>query len=84
MTTRRIVGITLALIGGVMASTYVVGLLDPTGTQLADDADPFGSPRSLLSGGFGLLLSVGAALFGAWLIFSSRRAGRQASGDEHR
>jgi hypothetical protein len=69
----RIVGLFL-LIGGLIA--VAVGLLciiDPVGCKMADDADPFGTPPSLLSSLLILLVYLGVSGVGAFLVWKSGR-----------
>ena len=69
----RIFGLFL-LIGGLVATG--VGLLciiDPVGCKMADDADPFGTPPSLLSSLLILLVYLGVSGVGAFLIWKSGR-----------
>jgi hypothetical protein len=69
----RIFGL-LLLIGGLVATG--VGLLciiDPVGCKLADDADPFGTPPSLLSSLLILLVYLGVSGVGAFLVWKSGR-----------
>ena len=69
MTTRQIVGVLLLAIGGIAAVVYGLGLIDPTGTKMADDGDPFGTPPPWQEGAIGLVVSLAVAVFGGWLTY---------------
>ena len=46
-----------------------VALIDPTGTKMADDLDPFGAPPSRLGSGLLGLVSVGLFFLGKHVVF---------------
>ena len=64
----------LSLLGSGVA---VIAILDPVGTKMADDNDPFGIPPSL-SQSFGMLaVSIAIGVLGAlliWLMYRRRNA----------
>ena len=72
MTTRRTVGVLLLAIGGIAAVIYVLGLIDPVGTKMSDDGDPFGTPTSWQHGAIGLVVSLAVASIGGWLTYFGR------------
>jgi hypothetical protein len=69
----RIPGLALTMLGSCSALIAVVALLDPVGTKLADDGDPFGVPASPLASWMLLTASVLVAALGRRFI---RRSGR--------
>jgi hypothetical protein len=46
---RKTLGVLMALFGALFLLLAVVGLIDPKGTKMADDNDPFGKPPSWVS-----------------------------------
>jgi hypothetical protein len=59
------VWVVTALIGLLLAAVSVLALVDPEGTKMADDADPFGTPPSRMSS----LIRLGvAALLVVWPV----------------
>lgn len=82
MTTRRIVGILLIVIGGVAGVVYAMGIIDPVGTKMADDGDPFGAAPSWQTGTIGLVVSLAVAGMGSWLTVSRRPKSRQPEGGD--
>jgi hypothetical protein len=44
MTMKTIAAILLLLTAGVLAVFELIALIDPRGTKMADDGDPFGAP----------------------------------------
>jgi hypothetical protein len=69
---RRAVGVCLIGLALVISLVGLGALLDPVGTKLADDGDPFGDPGSPLAPvvllAAGLVLGAG----GIWLARSRR------------
>ena len=61
------------LLGAVAALVFGLALIDPVGTQAANDADPFGTPPSTVSSLTGLAVAVAAKIGGIALILLSRR-----------
>ena len=61
-------------LGGVVFA--VIGIIDPVGAKLSDDADPFGVPRSLFHSLLVLAVYVGVCAAGAFLLWSSFRKRR--------
>lgn len=63
-------GCLFMLVGVLGVGFGVLGILDPVGTKMADDGDPFGTPHTLtesltITGIYALVL-----LFGLWLMFA--------------
>ena len=75
MRIRRVLGVILMVIGGIATPVCVLGLMDPVGTKMADDGDPFGAPPSTTSGVIGVGLSLAVVVVGVWLY-------RRATGDQ--
>ncbi len=69
-----LVGLTLATIGLLGTLVAAFSMLDPTGAQLANDADPFGAPPSLVEQLLSLGLCVALTVGGAFLVL---RVGRK-------
>jgi hypothetical protein len=65
--------ILLAIVGLIVIGVAVIGILEPIGTQMANDADPFGQPPPLWHGmilmGFGLACIATSA----YLLSRSKR-----------
>lgn len=82
-------GILMILFGLAGTIGGVVAILDPVGTQMSNDADPFGTPPSLQSS---LALTAAEAAVGlaggalvVWMLGGRRRKSRdsaQAAGQE--
>ena len=70
---RFIIGPLLTFIGVVFSVVSLVALVDPVGTQMADDSNPFGPPPPWYAAVIGGILSAGLATGGIWLL--RRRAG---------
>jgi hypothetical protein len=64
---RRIGGALLATLGAATVVMFGWALLDPSGAQHSNDADPFGPPP-ITSWTVGLLCGVGLIVVGAWLM----------------
>lgn len=73
----RILGVLTSALGLCGSLFAVLALLDPAGTQLANDHDPFGTPPS--TGEVSASLAVWLALLGIglWLSFPRRRGKRR-------
>jgi hypothetical protein len=68
---RMTLGVGVFGIGALVALMALVALIDPVGTKMADDANPFGKPEIAVS----LVLLVagcGALVVGGWLARPSR------------
>jgi len=74
----RILGATLALVAALVLFLSIVALIDPVGTKMADDNDPFGTldpwyvPAGMAVGSLGV---VGAGL---WLLVRRSKPGHGA------
>lgn len=77
MRATKIVGAILGLIlfvGGFLGvAVALFAILDPAGTQMADDANPFGPPRSLPSSVTTLVFYLGVCAIGFFLTWRSLR-----------
>jgi hypothetical protein len=69
-----------AIAGGVLRVAGVAGsgvgvfaLIDPRGTQMSNDADPFGAPPSVLDSSFMVCVYLLVAGVGAFLLWRSLR-----------
>ena len=67
-----IAGVVLLSVGLVATVIYGIGLLDPAGTKMADDGDPFGPPPPWQFGAVGLLVSLAVAGAGCYLAYMGR------------
>jgi hypothetical protein len=68
-----LLGWLIILFGFLGLGLSVVALLDPVGTKMADDSDPFGTPPSLIESLFSTLISVGIFSLGIWLVVKSSK-----------
>jgi hypothetical protein len=66
-------GLGLSLFGVIGVLVGIVALLDPVGTKMADDGDPFGTPPTTTESLLMLLAYVGLAGVGAWLTWRGGR-----------
>jgi hypothetical protein len=77
MSAAKIVGAVLGLVllvGGFLGTAVsLFAILDPAGTQLADDSNPFGPPRSLLGSVSILAFYLVVCTTGIFLIWRSVR-----------
>jgi hypothetical protein len=46
----------------------ILGILDPVGSKMADDPDPFGPPPSTLESVTITLVYISITVFGVWLM----------------
>jgi hypothetical protein len=72
-TVLKLLGVSLSAIGLGSFIFGLFGLLDPQGSQLANDADPFGSPPPVWQFILQMGLSVAIFFAGAWLSFRKYR-----------
>ncbi len=75
---RSVFGLLLAFIGAVFFAVSVMALLDPVGTQMADDSNPFGTPPPWYAAALGILISGAVAGAGVWLLRRRVRTGERA------
>ena len=73
MAMRRLLGLVIVLVALIGLFLSIVELLDPVGTKMADDGDPFGPPEPWYVPATLLLLSVTFGGFGLWLLFRKSR-----------
>ena len=66
---QKFAGATLLLIGLVGSCLGIVEIVAPVGTKLADDRDPFGTPRTLGEAFGSTVPFVVVLLVGGFLIF---------------
>jgi hypothetical protein len=66
-------GLILLLIGFLGTAGSVFEIFDPAGSKMADDADPFGTPPSLLGSLVMLFISLCICGAGAFLMWRSGR-----------
>ena len=57
--------LTFGLLG---CAVSLFGIIDPSGSKLADDGDPFGTPPSIVSSLAVLIVYVAITAFGAYLL----------------
>lgn len=72
-----VLGLGVAIFGSLGILVSLVAIVDPIGTKMADDGDPFGVPPSMLGSVIVCLvyLSVcGAGVFVTWLSLRKRTA----------
>jgi len=63
----------LAVLGGLGVLTGVMWMIDPIGTQLSNDADPFAAPPTFEHSAWLTGASFGAFLLGGWLCVGLAR-----------
>lgn len=68
---RMTLGVGVFGIGALVALMALAGLIDPAGTKMADDANPFGKPEIAVSIVL-LVTGCGAMVGGGWLARPSR------------
>jgi hypothetical protein len=66
-------GLILLLVGFLGSAASLFEIFDPAGSKMADDADPFGTPPSLLSSLVILFISLCICGAGAFLTWRSAR-----------
>lgn len=71
--TWRVVGVVLIVLALIVGCVELLALVDPVGTKMADDADPFGPPPSAAGSAIGLLASVVIGALGVWLARPPKR-----------
>jgi hypothetical protein len=72
-------GLFLLLGGLVGTAVSLLAIIDPVGTKMADDGDPFGAPPSLVTSLSILLVYLGISSVGAFLVWSSVRKPRASA-----
>jgi hypothetical protein len=65
---RVSIGLVVALFGLLATGFGILGILDPVGTKMSDDSDPFGTPPSFLESMIRTLVFASITGFGVWLI----------------
>jgi len=60
-------GLSLLLFGALGTFVGIVAIVDPIGTKLADDGDPFGVPPTTTESAFMLLMYLALMSLGVWL-----------------
>ena len=73
-----IAGVSLLLVGLLGVSVSVVAIVDPVGTKMADDSDPFGTPPTTVESLLMLVLFLALSSLGAWLGWRGGRRGEPA------
>lgn len=71
-------GVGLLLLSLVACGVSLIAILDPVGTQMADDNNPFGLPPSRLYSVCALCVSVAIGAAGAYLVRRSSRSPKNA------
>jgi uncharacterized membrane protein YedE/YeeE len=69
---RKAFGALLLLAAGLFLALVVLALLDPAGTQLANDADPLGTPAGPKFYAAWFAVIAGFAGVGLWMILGGR------------
>ena len=69
----RVLGVVLALVAAVFLIVSLIALIDPVGTQMADDSDPFGPPIPWYGAAGMAIASTAVGAAGVWLAI--RRSG---------
>jgi hypothetical protein len=71
-------GLGLVILGSVGMFVSILAIIDPVGTKMADDNDPFGPPPTIERSLLMLLAFVVMAILGAWLSWRGGRKTRLA------
>lgn len=61
-------GVALCSIAVIMFLVGVLAVIDPVGTKMADDGDPFGKPLSHVCSSLICLAAIGMFMGGRWLM----------------
>ncbi|MBF0215853.1 MAG: hypothetical protein HQL30_02545 [Candidatus Omnitrophica bacterium] len=69
---RKIAGIVSIIIAVIGIIGGLLEILDPVGSKMADDADPFGTPPTLAQSIRFIVYSVLLGILGVWLFGLSR------------
>jgi hypothetical protein len=64
---KRFLGGFLIVAGIFIALNGVIACIDPMGTKVADDSDPFGAPTSRYESSAAVLFGLGICGAGRWL-----------------
>jgi hypothetical protein len=75
----RVSGLFLLISGLIGTAVALLSIIDPVASKMADDGDPFGTPPSLLSSASILLVYLGVAGIGAFLVWKSVRKPRASA-----
>jgi hypothetical protein len=75
----RVSGLFLLISGLIGTAVALLSIIDPVASKMADDGDPFGTPPSLLSSASILLVYLGVAGVGAFLVWTSVRKPRASA-----
>jgi hypothetical protein len=70
---RIVIGIVLFLFGFIGIVVGIIGLIDPVGSKMADDSDPFGTPPSFLESLLMTVVYFAIAGSGILLIWYKRK-----------
>jgi len=65
---RRAAGFLLLAVAPMVALVHVIGLLDPVGSKLSDDGDPFGTPPPASESIVALVVCAALVILGVWLV----------------
>jgi len=69
---RSIGGSLLLFSGSIGVLISILTILDPAGTKMADDGDPFGAPPSFWELGTALIVWLVVMILGLFLVFRLR------------
>jgi hypothetical protein len=68
-----VLGLVLLVVGFLGVAVSVFAILDPAGAKMADDANPFGAPPSLLSSVLIFVFYLAVCVLGFFLTWRSVR-----------
>src|SRR5262245_36222501 len=71
---RVVLGSAMILLGWIIAVIGIVAIVDPIGTKMADDGDPFGTPPSRLTSATITSLSILVVVGGVLLVRGGARS----------
>lgn len=78
-TVRAIGSVTLCSIAVIVFLVGLAAVIDPVGTKMADDGDPFGKPPSRLSSALICLAGIGVFMGGRWPMRTGNGNGTKAN-----
>jgi hypothetical protein len=71
-----ITGVGLLIFGLLGVLVSIVAIIDPVGTKMADNGDPFGTPPTSVESLLRLVCFLALTAVGAWLALRGRRRGQ--------
>lgn len=66
-------GLVLILFGGLGSVVGIIGIIDPVGTQMSDDSNPFGTPHTFVQSLSETLIFILIFSLGVLLVLTAKR-----------